>query len=230
MEIVSEIKPRRTWGQRLRRGLVWFASFIVVVSFALWVNAQYNNYQSFERELVEFRNVRIGTSQPDVSYTLGRPSWVIADIPAKKSGPWDNYPRVYEVASTSGPNIMPKGKTIEDFNEWLWVSGDEDVGVAFDPKTGLVNSFSCSVGDESTSLSNCSGIGSITAGDSEDAVLRALGTPDRVEFSKDSLTKTLVYTDIGLEVNLSQREVYRWVKTSPKDLGVWWWLTHGRPS
>jgi hypothetical protein len=187
------------------RALLWFVGSIVVLIIGLWLNAQFDSYQLFKRELVEFHGLKLGASRLEARYALGYPHWVTDDVEVKEM---PGFYTTYDVTATAGPTMIPKGKTIEYFDDWNWNLGEESVGVVFDPKTKLITSINCYVNDENTSYPNCSGIGSITAGDSEDSVIGRLGQPDRVDFPERATTKTLIYDDISLEVDLSKREVY----------------------
>lgn len=199
----------------------------MVTTLGLWLYVQHSNYQSFRRELVEFCGVQLGASRAEVRYALGNPHWVTEDVEVKQM---PGFYRTYEVSSTDGPSMIPKGKSIEDFYDWEWKQGEESVNVIFDRKTNVVKHVVCYVIEDHGNFPDCEGIGSIYAGDIEDSVVDAIGEPDRIEFPEGTTTKTLIYTDIGLEVDLSKRKVFRWTKSKPKELGLWWWLTHGRPS
>ena len=199
------------------------------MAFALWLHAQFGNYQSFKRDLVEFRGVRIGASVSEVRYALGQPKWVVGVSTVDTNLPGDYFP-LYDVAATSGPNMLPKKLKATDFDIWSWEQGSESVGVIFNSKTKRVKSVDCAVVENDTNYGLCSGINSISIGDDEDEVVRLFGTPDHIDFPTGGVTKTITYDDIGLEVRLSKRKVYMWRKQAAPDVGLWWWMSHGRPS
>ena len=229
MNLGADTPPRRTWGQRGKRGLLWIFSAIVGLVALVWSAGQWDAWKQFNQDLVQFETIQIGAPMAEVRYALGEPQFVLADDP-DRSNPFSKYGRIaYDVSATGRSTSMPKNTTVEHFDVWEWHQDKERIDINFDLRTKIVKVVGCYVKDPTDTTSSCRTVGSLWAGDTETELLGKLGHPDRVDYGSSGQTKTAHYDALGLDVHMEKRRVYFIRKRAPGDAGFWWWISHGRP-
>jgi hypothetical protein len=185
-------------------------------------------YKEFRHGLTEFHTVRLTDQRADVIYRLGLPTSVIAPREGDPKGPWNSFRYVYTVDGPVGDkNTMPPDKTLEDYDEWVYdnARGSNRLTIAFD-KAGQVHSLSW-YGDSEDPL-GWGPIAGIWCGDTEDKVLR-LGHPSLSVI--EGATKTIEFSDLGLEFQLAKGRTYMVTVKRPLkgETAVLWRFIHTLP-
>jgi hypothetical protein len=165
-------------------------------------------YKEFHRSLNVFNEISFSDSRAEVLYRLGQPTYVLGPIEN-----WGSWQTVYYLHGPKGdPNTMPSDTQLDDYNEWFYqdpnsqykfTNSQDTFNVTFNTK-GLIESITFY--SNTTNNSSWGPIAGICNGDPEEKVLH-LGEPS-LNSIKGTI-KTIEFSDIGLEFNLTKGRVYR---------------------
>lgn len=193
-----------------------------------------SRYVSTAAELTTFEGVKIGDSRAEVLYRKGEPKIVFGPLESASDGVegpggWGSWQHVYYVNPDEDPsenkvNVIPNGKTIDDFDDWSYsTSGltaaatSGDVAVTF--VKGNVATIRClNFGGRGA----CSQMVGVEPTTSEEELLRIFGEPSSAKIDKDSGVKTMRFDDVGVEVLLRRGAVYAVEISGPKATGFNW--------
>ena len=198
-----------------RRIIVAVAGLATVASIVLAAVAALS-YRHSEQGTRAYDGIKLGDPRAEVRYRKGQPEQVFGPDEAREKGMpdgWDTWRRVYYLQRADDPsenkvNVIPKGKTPEDFDVWSYpiAAGGENVAsleVSFGE--GRVTEIRCL---DFLRRGLCRPVFGITSGTSEAALRSALGEPSKVSLASKSGVKTMTYDPLGLEFLLQVGEVY----------------------
>lgn len=139
-------------------------------------------------------------NRKEVLYRLGNPQAVLG---APEKDKWGLWMRVYTPGSADPKQMMPAGKTEDDFSGWAYSpAGDTTITVSFDKSDG-VESISCMT----VHVNACPHLAGVAFGDTEEQVIHRLGR-HHARYILDGVSKRLRYDDLGVEFLLTKDRVY----------------------
>jgi hypothetical protein len=198
--------------RRIIASIAGLAAVAVIVLVAITARS----YRQNEQATQTYDGIKLGDPRAEVRYRKGEPEQVFGPDEAREQGMpdgWDTWQRVYYVQREDDPsenkvNVIPKGKTPEDFDAWSYPIAAGGVNAAslevnFDK--GRVTEIRCI---DFLNSGRCGPVLGITSGTSEAALRSALGEPSNVILSSDGSVKTITYGPLGLEFLLQVGKVY----------------------
>src|SRR5207253_560902 len=127
MNALTGEMPGTRRGRGKRRTIAVIAGLLVVMVAGVWLYSERERYLDFQAQLTSYEQVKLGTPMIQIKYALGQPKWVLG--PMVSDPAMRGWQLMYDVDAIEGPNVMPKGKTIEQYDEWEWDSPMEQVKV-----------------------------------------------------------------------------------------------------
>lgn len=196
--------------------LLSFVGLIALLAVLLYVNAAWHSYTSYKRDVKGYMGLEIGASRKEAIYVFGYPDHVVGDkiFDPELDGEWSE---VIDATGNDPVNAMPKGKSINDYTDWSFAKGSYRVDVTFDPKTNKVKTIACYVAE---GRGYCPGIFGVYTGDDDEDVKRELGEADRSKYTGP--TKTYQWDGLGVDVSLTERNVYMIEKRAAKGASTGW--------
>ncbi|GLV22158.1 hypothetical protein TomMM35A_20090 [Sphingobium sp. TomMM35A] len=211
-------------------GLVGLGCIAAVTKYV----SAHEDYEQFLANLNDLEGVKIGDSQDELLYSLGKPYLVRnADYDPKKPDAEDSKIHL--------PGVdIPVGKSVNDYSIWEWNGNGATVTARFDPKTKKVNRLNCTAGvDAEATQLVCTTVSLVSLGRdnnlmgpfyrrSENYIVDHLGKPDREQFSTvgEINRKILTYDELGLDFVLIGRQAVNIYKYESNPTFMWWML-HG---
>lgn len=230
-------QPSSPSGHKPKRVLRWAIGIVTSLALALWAVGKWNDWQQFQADLISYKGVSIGQTKTEVQYAVGAPQTVQGPEVEASEGWTTSSPLRVDLheensAIPEGYDPLPKGKTAMDYDDWHYWNSEGTFDVTFDAKSGRVESISCWQPHDSPGP--CAAIFGVRQFTSEDAVVRALGAPDKEEVSGGEMimgmpmqvSKSMDYNALGLHLILTKKEVDRITKRAPQGAGLTWWLRH----
>lgn len=158
---------------------------------------------------------KLGSTKDEVGYRMGYPQSV--------QGPWRDDPKgggqisddlpVNSNGDLEGtPSNPPGGTALAAHDDWHYKIAPNQVDVQFDPATKRLSSVSCSQQDEKQQ-SKCRPLFGVTIGSTEEALIAALGTPEKQDLT--GIFKMAEYPSKGAVFMLTKGRVYRLTKYVP---------------
>lgn len=210
----------KAWYRRPRTALFAFGLLALSLAGAL----AFRSFEAFEASLTKYHTIEIGMDMQEVRYLLGNPDAVMG--PSERlEGISGIARRVYYLNTEDEQNRIPDEAVISDFDGWSWDFPSYRLSVDFTEETRLVENIGCYAPPENLGVApvpECQGVLGISLGATEDEVVGLLGEPDHSVFEGPS--KTLSYGSIGLEIGLTEQQVYSIRKVAPESAGLRWWL------
>ncbi len=189
-----------------RKILRWLALVLLLLAFSgmLWI--EWGRYNWVRKQHRTYGDVTLGMERNEVLYRMGTPDAVTDNVPIEQN----IYP-VYFTDSHDPVNVMPKGKTISDYNEWAYTRDPARYDIDLDPKSHRVTVSACF---DNADKPRCPSLYGVSAGQSEEDVIARLGTPSKQDLKEG--TKTLTWDDLGVVLYLKKSQVYFIKKVEPK--------------
>jgi hypothetical protein len=125
----------------------------------------------------EYAGIRLGMAPEEVLYINGSPPAVYGE--AEKEGKWRGFQPIIETKN------LEKGKLIQDYRVWSYEQSSKHIDVTFNLEKTAVVAIGCYSIDRQ---GRCPSIGGVKDGDSEQEVIRKLGTPSSLGSSVASPT------------------------------------------
>ncbi|HEY1562942.1 MAG TPA: hypothetical protein VGF71_18925 [Caulobacteraceae bacterium] len=183
--------------------------------------AELRAFKRFSDATNEYEGVKLGSSRDEVGYRLGPPPMVFAPKPKswpKANAPanWDPFQAIYHVgvpawASSTGTEVrsdLPAGTSANDYDQWSWDvpnAGSSNIVADFDRRKNLIGLHCFDFSDTHKACPDHLGV---AVGMTEEAVIAALGMPDKSNIESADEVKTLTYQDVGMDVLLTRGRVY----------------------
>jgi hypothetical protein len=142
----------------------------------------------------EYASLRLGIGPAEVMYIKGYPPQVLGE--AAKNDEWPGQP----IIETKN---LESGKRPQDYRDWSYSDSSTRIDVTFNAERTAVVAIACYSNDRQ---GRCPSIGGVTDGDSEQEVIRKLGTQGWQRIT--DVTKNMRYPDLGIELWLAQERVY----------------------
>lgn len=197
-------------------------------------------YSAFAKQLEPVQGIRVGDSRDEVLYRLGWPGFVLGELEEDSFGGMSQ--RMYTVfGQEDDVNKMPPTTGVRDYKAWVYegvprsgvrltITFDETASIEsislYTPDMDLWHEQHFPVGDKTGNLAKQGGsrgwgpVVGIRSGDSEEKVL-ALGAPSRQTL--DGVSKTINYSDIGVEITLSKGHAYMISVKKPQSNAALFW-------
>jgi hypothetical protein len=180
--------------------LGWIGGVLAAAGLA-WLGYSYvrGYIESQPRAPVQYADVSLGDSKEQVLYEKGGPTVLLEDDPSAPAG----------LRTVVDPKGLPNGKRITDYHHWYYGSaGAGGVEVDFSSEAQRVVRVTCYANQY-----ECPSLLHVTAGMTEDQVLKTLGEPSQSELSTSPIAplspaKVLSYSKLGVAFSLEQRRVY----------------------
>lgn len=202
--------------------LLWIIGLIILLFLWLYLSTAWAAYQNYRTDLNSYMGLKIGASREEAIYVFGYPDQVIGDGEINPSPELEGeWARMYDVTGNDPVNAMPKGKTINDYDEWSFNKDGYRVEVEFDKRQNKVETISC-MADDGEGV--CPGIMGIVTGDDEDAITNQLGKADLFQYVGTS--KSYRWLGLGIDVSLVERKAYMVKKHAAKGASASWLLNH----
>jgi len=196
-------QAQKTSSNKSKRSQIkWIALLVLLAGVFAYSDHLAGKYRDFRNQLSAFRNIHLGDSREEVTYRLGMPTQVNGPPEKGEFGWWQ---KVYSVnAATNDLDAMPANTKVQDYEEWSYEEPNSQTRftVKFN-KTGVVGSLELYC--DSSVRYGWGPVAGIRCGDSEEEI-RRLGEPTRQKI--DGVSKTIEYSDLGLEVILSKGKAY----------------------
>lgn len=194
--LYSATKDRWKWRRLVKRTLLVILGLLLVGSAAGVSTYYYQQIPSAVVQQTEYAGLRLGMTVDEVLYVKGEPTSVVTD--EEVTDP--KYKGFYRVVATKE---IEAGKSVRDFRYWSYALPYRNLNVRFNNERTAVVAIHCYSEDR---LGRCPSIAGIDDGDSESQVLAKLGRNPRS--SIDGVTKTMLYPELGIKLQLTKEEVY----------------------
>lgn len=168
----------------------------VVGGLAFWAFHAYEAYKNRPFPVVVYQDVQLGHSQQEVLYALGQPTYVLVKVRVDANLPWTKY------AQAIRTNELPAGKSIHDYQSWIFETDQKAIDFDFDAPRGKVVGVGCM----SKGSWNCPALFGLRDGSSEEEVLAQLGAPGHQDLL--DAVKRLRYPQFNVSLYLEKRRVY----------------------
>jgi hypothetical protein len=199
--------------------LALFALGAIMLLSAITIGAMYYYKDSTKpfAQQTEYAGLRLGISPDEVMYIKGYPRIVVDEAGIEtetknlKQGKRLQDYRVwwYESIVIDEAGIETETKNLKQGKRDWWY---ETITVIFDPEKAAVIAIQCYSNDDRFRW--CPSIAGVSASDSEQEVIRKLGSPDESRIM--GVTKFLTYRTLGLDLMLTNEQLYMLSINDPK--------------
>lgn len=165
--------------------------FVVVVAVTFLGHPLYMHYQQQLLPQIGYYGLKLGMTPEEVMHSKGRPAYVIEDSA-----------HAARQLLTSVEDI-PKGKTVNDYQEWAFPVGGKEPGsveITFSGNPMQVTEIGCY-----SKTGYCKSVSGISTGASEDEVTAKLGKPHVIRSNNGS--QTFDYPDRHLSLMMENKRV-----------------------
>jgi hypothetical protein len=184
-------KDRWSWRRIVKRtALVLLCTIVLGTVIGVGIYQWQQLPQKPERQ-TSYAGLRLGMTQDEVTYVKGYPPFILIEDEDKGF--------VQSVDATK----LEKGKHVNDYQLWSYGANEHYINVIFNPtRTAVVNITCVSL----KTRFDCPYLAGVQDGDSEQDVLRKLGTPTSSKI--EGSTKEMTYRDLNVRVRLTKERVY----------------------